>query len=110
MSKLIPLHGKYGDGKFAIVDDADFDWLNQYKWFVTQDGYASHWRYIDGVRTNFKMHKMILEVPEGFLVDHKNQNTFDNRRDNLRQATRAQNNTNCAPRKHKQKSKYRGVS
>lgn len=44
MAKLIPLHGKHGKGKFAIVDDEDYGWLSEYRWYCTRpawgDGYA----------------------------------------------------------------------
>jgi hypothetical protein len=58
------------------------------------------------------MHREILGLNHGdrSLVDHRNGNTLDNRRCNLRLATRAQNVFNTAKRKAKATSKYKGVT
>lgn len=111
MSKLIPLRGKYGKGKFAIVDDADFERLNQYKWHVDAAGYPTRrTRNVeDARRLMVLMHYMILPAKDGLLRDHKNRNRFDNRRENLRYATKNQNGANSRSRKN-EFSRYRGVS
>ena len=40
--KRIPLSGKNGDGKFAIVDDEDFDIVSRISWYMNKYGYAVH--------------------------------------------------------------------
>ena len=55
------------------------------------------------------MHRCIIKVPTGCVVDHINHNGLDNRRANLRPATRAQNNRYSKKRKNT-RSKYKGVS
>ncbi len=56
---------------------------------------------------NIPMHRHIMKPEKGFLVDHKNHNTLDNRKENLRICTRQQNMWNrkrtCGT------SKFKGV-
>lgn len=82
-------------GKSAIVDDADFEWLNQWKWRYTH-GYARRAHYVDSRRVgDIHMHRLVNNTPDGgFDTDHINRNKLDNRRSNLRTATRSQNNFN----------------
>ncbi len=67
--------------KFAIVDNSDFDYLNQFKWWFNPSGYAM----TSSIgRKKVYMHKLINQTPVGFLTDHINRNKLDNRRVNLR--------------------------
>jgi hypothetical protein len=56
------------------------------------------------------MHREIIQPKRKLLVDHKNNNGLDNRIDNLRLATRSQNNINSRRNKSKTLSRYVGVS
>jgi hypothetical protein len=56
------------------------------------------------------MHREIMNCPEGFLIDHINNNSLDNRRANLRQATRAQNTYNRKKTRVKTSSQFIGAS
>lgn len=88
---LIPLGGKRGEGLFAIVDPADYEPLAQYPWFLGAGGYVrTHALSISNGR-GVQMHVLIIGAPG---VDHENRNRLDNRRQNLRPATRSQNNAN----------------
>lgn len=96
--KYIPLGGKYGVGKHAIVDDADYETLSAHKWYVMKNGYAT--RTIDLGRLNGKkrtramtMHRQLMGEPT-LLVDHCNNDRLDNRRSNLRLATKHENTMN----------------
>jgi hypothetical protein len=86
-------------GKVAIVDDDDYEWLNRLKWRYNT-GYAG--RTI-GSRKNQKsvyMHRLILQVPDGLETDHINHDTLDNRKENLRICTRSENNCNRANKRN----------
>jgi len=81
------------NGLFTIVDDADYEWLNKWKWHGTWNPSAKTY-YVWRGDGNTTMHRMILNATKGILVDHKNHDTLDNRRVNLRLATRTQNAAN----------------
>lgn len=83
--KTIPLT----QGKSAVVDDEDYDFLMQWKWRY-QKGYAVR----DIRKKQLYMHRVILNTPLGFDTDHINLNRLDNRKSNLRIATRFENNCN----------------
>jgi len=89
MADKIPLT----QGKYAIVDHEDFEWLNQWKWHY-MNGYAYHSFKINGKYTEIGMHAFILQTPKGMETDHVNRNRSDNRRSNLRVVTTSQNQHN----------------
>jgi hypothetical protein len=89
--KEIPL----SQGKVALVDDEDYEWLMQWKWQVRWNGWTHYAMRRDKyTKTTVLMHREILGVRKGFLTDHKNGNGLDNRKKNLRECTSAENNRN----------------
>ena len=107
MSKRIPLT----QGKFAIVDDADYESLSQYKWHATKPRhiwYAVRTIWQNGKRCHIYMHRVILNPSPGLQSDHINGDGLDNRRVNLRPCTRSQNLMN-ARKWAKCSSKWKGV-
>ncbi len=104
--KKIELKGKLGAGKFALVDDADYEELNKHKWYLT-DGYAV--RTGSKERVNIRMHRAVMETPKGLCTDHINRDRLDNQKENLRICTVRQNSWNAGPLKGKS-SKYKGVT
>ena len=115
MSKKIPLT----QGKFAIVDDKDYKKVSQYKWQYclvgkNRDRGCVMWRGWQKERKRKQtiiMSRLIMDAPKGRVVDHKNGNTLDNRRGNLRICTNQQNLFNQKLRRLKYRSsQYKGVS
>ena len=103
--KRIPLT----QGKFAIVDDEDYDRLMAMgKWQIGAGGYAT----TDiGGRLNKKkilMHRFIMDVATGFVTDHINGDKLDNRKCNLRICKQYQNAANRGSNKNNS-SGYKGV-
>jgi HNH endonuclease len=105
-------------GKFAIVDDEDYERIDQWKWHASRGD-----RRCDAVRKlahdnrihTRRMHHEVLKLPlaEGqkWVVDHINRNPLDNRKANLRVCTAQQNTFNSGPSNKKGKtSYYKGVS
>ena len=104
--KKIPLT----QGKFALVDDDDFDELMKYKWHVSRNGYAVRNlpRKLAKSGTTL-MHRFIFCATNiNKQIDHVNGNKLDNTRSNLRVATNQQNSFNRG-RQHNNKSGFKGV-
>src|SRR5690348_10789113 len=96
-------------GKSALVDDEDYEYLNQWKWHAYRSKhtwYAS--RKGSDHKTHIDMHRMIMCAAAGVLVDHINRDGLDNRRKNLRLCTVGQNNHNRGINKNS-KTGYKGV-
>lgn len=85
-------------GKVALVDSVDFEWLKQFKWFANKGGYAV--RSVKNPGGTVLMHREIMVAPKGFSVDHINGNPSDNRRANLRICNQSQNGANSRVRKN----------
>ncbi len=98
-------------GKVALVDDKDFEWLSQWKWHAIRLSYcgftAKRTCYFCGQQKQVFMHRIITNAPTNMVVDHKNHNTLDNQRHNLRVCTKMQNQHNR--KKQEGSSKYKGV-
>jgi len=106
---------KLTQNKYAIVDSDDYSRLAKYKWYAARNAhlfYAVRGRWCSATQKRTKtilMHRLIINVPPGFVVDHINHNGLDNRKANLRLATQAQNTCYARYPKNNTSSKYRGV-
>lgn len=99
--------------RVALVDDSDYQWLNQWKWTLSRCRrtiYAHRYPTKDARRTMILMHRLIMGIlqnPE-LHVDHINHDGLDNRRVNLRLATQQQNLQNS--RKYRNtRFRFKGV-
>jgi hypothetical protein len=101
-------------GQVALVDDEDFDVVNQYKWYALWCRSTASFRAVRQVRIrpgSFKYQKTTLMHVWlfGGPADHINRNTLDNRRSNLRVASALQQAQNRRGWK-KSSSVFKGVS
>ena len=85
--------------KVALIDDEDYERIAAHKWCAIRDRsqwYAARNTQRDGRNTTVRMHREILglSLGDGMETDHRNGDGLDNRRDNLRVATHAQNQAN----------------
>ncbi len=104
-------------GYEAMIDAADLPLVEANKWFAQEayyrDGsvravYVVRQIRINGKITPIRLHRVITEAEDGFEVDHINGNGLDNRRENLRVCSKAQNQHN-ARRRSDNKSGFKGV-
>ena len=110
MAKQIPC-------KFAIVDDADYEWLNQFKWSCVRSKSGTYYAVRNNTSNNKEgqnilMHREILGLShkDGKITDHIDRNGLNNQRSNLRTCTATQNQQNQRPRQAKgESSKFKGV-
>ncbi len=101
-----------GQGEFTIVDPDVYYRLGHYKWYLKGNKrkfYAVRSTKIGPGETKMlSLHREIMNEPKGLMVDHKNNDSLDNRTDNLRVATRSQNCQNVSKRKNTS-SRFIGV-
>jgi hypothetical protein len=98
-------------GKFAIVDEEDFERVNQFNWCAAQirhTWYAIRYDCTGGKRVRIYMHRFIIDT-DAEMVDHHNRNGLHNYKSNLRPCNRAQNVVNSKKLKNCS-SIYKGVS
>jgi hypothetical protein len=100
--------------KVTLVDDADFDWLSSWKWYAWREptsglfyAHASSKIYRGNWSARpLSMSRVLMQPTNGQLVDHRDRDTLNNQRCNLRLCDRSENNLN---RLHPRKGQYRGV-
>ena len=106
MTTEIPLT----QGQVALIDDGDYERINQYKWWAQKDSrtgkfYAMGW--VNGNRV--LLHRFIMDAPPGTEVDHIDGNGLNCQRDNLRLASHLNNMRNRG-KGNNNTSGYKGVS
>jgi len=104
--KEIPLT----QGQVALVDNEDFETLNQFKWCAqwAPDAQTFYAQRREGKKIIY-MHRKILDAPDRVKIDHRNHLGLDNQRSNLRFATGNQNQANSRISK-RNTSGFKGVS
>ncbi|MGG0308223.1 HNH endonuclease [Priestia megaterium] len=106
MTKKIEL----SNGGFALVDDEDYEFLNQWKW-RDEAGYAVRTTTTNNNRKRkIRMSRLLMGYPKGKVVDHKNRNRLDNRKSNLRICFHYENSMNIVKNPNlNTTSQYKGV-
>jgi hypothetical protein len=95
------LSGEYGIGyttntnKEFYFDLEDYDKIKDYCWIedIGTTGYRSIRARVPGKNKKVIMHWVIMEEK---WYDHIDRNPFNNRKNNLRKATKSENNRNCS--------------
>lgn len=99
--------GTTAKGDRFIFDIEDFPIVARHTWSINEYGYMT-------AKTggkNVRLHRLIAKPREGFEVDHINRVKTDNRKCNLRECTRSQNNQNVGkPLIPNLSTRYKGVS
>lgn len=101
---------KLTQGKVAIVDDEDYALVSQYKWWAHK---IRNIYYVQAHEPKnnkkIRMHRLIMGIADPKVgIDHINGNGLDNRKNNLRIATKSQNGMNQKPQKNRS-SKFKGI-
>ena len=97
-------------GYVAIVDDEDYERFGHLNWYYRKSANGRYGYVIRRAGNKFvRLHREILNAPPNCFVDHRNGNTLDNRKYNLRFCNRRENMCNSAPRPANKTSHYKGV-
>lgn len=85
----------------CFVDDQDYELVKSFHWMASSGSkrdknflYACTSGGGRNKKTSVKMHRLIMSVPHGMVVDHIDGDGLNNRRSNLRVCTRSENSRN----------------
>ena len=93
----------------VLISSCDLEKIKEHKWYKTTSAKGKiYFAYCKSDKERIKLHRFIMDCPAGKCVDHINGNTLDNRRENLRICTQAENNFNL-PKPKTNTSGYKGV-
>lgn len=88
-------------GKVALVDDEDYEYLNKWKWCLRGTGRGKFYAirgFSKSKKSNIKgsisMHRQLMKPKKGYVIDHLDGNTLNNQKNNLRICTQSQNISN----------------
>lgn len=99
---------KLTDGRTALLDDSDYQKLKLFNWHAKKCNSVIRERRINGKKIIIFLHREIMNAPSRMEVDHRNGDRLDNRKENLRLCSRAENNMN-RPKQKNNTSGFKGV-
>lgn len=97
------------NSKETKIDLDDIQRLKPFKWSCINKGYAITRFYNHKKRETWMLHRIVMDAPKGLEVDHINGDRLDNRKINLRLATKQQNAANQGKSSNKSSSSFKGV-
>ena len=101
-----------GNGLASLVDDEDFEYLSQFKWYATKRGHKLYAKRNlprdNGIRRSESIHRVVMKYPKGVSIDHIDGDGLNNQKSNLRICTSSQNMAN-QPKQRSNTSGYKGV-
>ena len=99
---------KLTQSKETFIDSEDYEKIKSYNWYYHSSGYAACKQKINNIWKTILLHRVIMNCPNNKQIDHINGNGLDNRKENLRICTHAENGRNTKKRKGTT-SKYKGI-
>lgn len=88
----IKLAGQHG--LVSLVNDADYERFRQFPWYSDPSSGGNFRAVFHSGKKKYYLHREIMSAKTDEIIDHINGDGLDNRRENLRFATRAQNSRN----------------
>lgn len=97
-------------GQFTVIDDEDFDRVNQHKWYFDNGRAIKNDKMVDYKRgKRILLHRFIMGVTDGQMIDHIDQDPLNNQKINLRFTNKSENGLNRGKNKNNT-SGHKGVS
>lgn len=98
---------------YAIIDTEDIDKVRPFHWCAWRNRKYPNDFYAQSDSFNrhkpIKLHRLIADCPDGYVVDHINHITLDNRKSNLKITTSSENQQNRLGAQNNSSSGIRGV-
>lgn len=97
-------------GKFAIVDEEDFEWLNQYKWFAVKSKGSKSWYAVRRIDISHKSYSILMhrEIMQADIIEYNGQRLDVHHFDNDGLNNRRNNMVLCLPREHRGRRLFLG--
>jgi hypothetical protein len=109
---IIELSSKKFGKNYVYIDTEDYDKVKKYNWYANKKEntfYCQACYYENGKKFNIKMHRLLMGFPDCKLIDHKDRNGLNNRKENLRITDHSGNNRNRSAFKNKDRKLPMGV-